>query len=191
MTYETGTQTEVLWAGPPAAYTAGGGSSTSAFALTIGSTGNYQQPLIRGLLLQQGRSNQVISAEGSITVSGTTSTTLTVTALLATSPNQTTGSTLMTFPAFTVSSYSSAGVWFKTTTINRGSGYGTTATATNLATYGLYLVGPNGASGVVPTTTLNTLDFSVNQWITLIGQFNTNSATNSAQLTELIVRGEN
>ena len=95
MTFETGTQSEVLFAGPPAAYTAGGSSSTSAFALTAGSTGNYQQPVFcGGLLLQPGRNNQLITVEGWLAVSaeGSATTAVTVTVALQTSANQSTTS---------------------------------------------------------------------------------------------------
>jgi len=47
MSFYTGTQPEVLFSGPPASYTAGGGSSTSAFNLTAGSTGNYHRSTMR------------------------------------------------------------------------------------------------------------------------------------------------
>lgn len=184
----------MIFAGPPASYTAGGTSSAAAFALTAGATGNYQQPVLRGLLLQQGRSNQVISVEGFIVVSGTTATTLTLTVGTATTPNQSSlGGTMLTFPAMTVSSFSSGGVWFKSTTINRGFGYGTSSVATNLQTYGQWAAQGNslGTAGAAPVTQLATIDGSVNQWITILGQFSGSSGTNSAQLTQLIVRGEN
>ena len=194
MTYDTWTGTEILWAGPPASYTAGGSSSTAAFALTAGSSGNYQQPLIRGLLLQQGRNNQVVTVEGWLEVSAEGSaTTLTVTVALSTSANQSSGSTLLAFPAFTVTSYSTGGIWFKTTTICRGVGYGTSATSTNLETSAQYLGTGNSTTiqGVVNMTQLNNIDFSLNQWVTVIGQFSTNNASNSAQLMQAILRGEN
>ena len=196
MTYENGTQTQVLFAGPPASYTAGGSSSTAAFALTAGATGNYQQPVLRGLVLEQGRNNQLFTIEGWLEVTAQSSaTTLTVTVALQTSQNQstTTNGVLLTFPAWTVTSYSTGGIWFKTSTINRGFGYGTSSVATNLQTSGQYLGTGNSTTiqGVVNMTQLATVDGSVNQWVTIVGQFSTNSGTNSAQLMQVILRGEN
>jgi hypothetical protein len=197
LTYENGTQTQILWAGPPVAYPAGGASSSSVFALTAGATSEYQQPVLRGLVLEQGRSNQVFSVEGYVTLSAESSTTtFTITIQLQTSPggsSSVSNTTLLAFPALTVTSYSSGGIWFKTTTINRGSGYGTSSVATNLYTYGQYLATGNSTTlqGVINPVQLATIDFSVNQWITVLGQFSTSSGTNSAQLYPLIVRGEN
>jgi hypothetical protein len=193
MSFETGTQTELLFSGPPSSYTAGGSSSTSVFALTAGATGNYQQPVLRGLLLQQGRNNQVFSAEGWIVLSAESSTTtFQLTVALATSANQTTGSTLLQFPAITVTSYSTGSIWFKTTTFNKGSGYGTSSVATSLQTHGqLTAVGATSTYSVITNTLLQTVDFSVNQWLTVLGQFSTSSGTNSAQLLDVILRGEN
>lgn len=199
ITYETGSQTEILWAGPPASFTTGGSSSTSLFALTAGATGNYQQPVIRGLLFQQGRQNQVITIEGFIQLTGQASaTTFTVAIGLNTTAGQATISgTLLTLPALTVTSFSSGGVWFKTTTINRGFGYnGGSGTFTNLQTSGRYQSqastgSATTAQGIVNMTGLTTIDGSLNQWITITGQFNTNSATNAATLNQLVVRGEN
>lgn len=190
MSWETGTQEETLWAGPPVSYTAGGSASTSVFALTAGSSGNYQQPVIRGLFFQQGRNNQLVTIKGWVTVSATTSTTLTTQILLATTPGQSAGSTLATFPGWVVSSFAAQSVYFETATICKGFGYGTTSVATNLSTTGMF-IGGSTIMGAVGTNILNTIDGSVNQWITIIGQFSGSSTVNSAQLTTLIVEGKN
>lgn len=198
VTYETGTQTEVLWAGPPAAFATGGTSSSSAFALTAGGTGNYQQPVWRGLLFQQGRQNQVITMEGFIQLSGQASaTTFTTVIGLNTSAGQATISgTLLSLPALTVTNFSSGSIWFKTTTICRGFGYGTSSVSMNLETSARYQAQLSTGSattsqGVVNMTQLANIDGSLNQWVTITGQFNTNNAGNSATLNQLIVRGEN
>lgn len=198
LTYETGTQTEVIWAGPPVSYTTGGTSSSSAFALTAGATGNFQQPVLRGLLLQQGRNNQVITIEGWVALTAQASTTtFTLSLGLNTAANQAAfngaGGTLLALPALTVTSFSSGGLWFKATTINRGFGYGTSSVATNLETSGQYLATGNSTTlqGVVNMTQLATIDGSLNQWVTVLGQFSTSSGTNAATLNQLIVRGEN
>lgn len=149
--------------------------------------------MIRGLFFQQGRQNQVVTIEGWLQVSGTTSTTLTTQILLATTPNQSAGSTLVTFPGFVVSSYSAGNIWFRTSTLCLGFGYGTSSVATNLSTTGLYQGSGNSTtiSGVVGTTALNVIDASVNQWVTIAGQFSGNSGSNLAQLTRVLMYGEN
>lgn len=193
ISFEYGTQRETLFAGPPAAYTAGGSASTSVFALTAGATGNFQQPVIRGLYFQQGRQNQLVTVEGWLQVSGTTSTTLTTQVLLATTPNQSAGSTLLTFPGMVVSSYTAGSVYFRASALCLGFGYGTSAVATNLSTTGLFQGTGNllTISGVAGTNTLNVIDGSVNQWVTIVGQFSGNSANNLAQLTRVMMYGEN
>jgi hypothetical protein len=195
MSFYTGTQSEVLFSGPPAPYTAGGATSTSAFNLTAGATGNYQQPLIPGGFWQQGRTGQLIDFEMYLQITGQASaTTLTLTVGLDTAANSISGiSTLIALPALTVTSYAAGGLYVRGSIQNRGSGYGTSSVATNLQTSGIYVATGNSTTlqGVVNTTQLATTDFSVNQWFTVQGQFSTSSGTNSAQLVALIVRGEN
>ena len=194
MSFYTGTQSEVLFSGPPASYTAGGGSSTSAFNLTVGSTGNYQQPLFPGGFWQQGRTGQLATIEGSIIVTGQGSaTTLTLVLQLDTAANTTGGSTLLTYPAVTITSYSAGVIYFYAFVQNRGSGYGTSSVATNLYTTGWWMGSGNSlvTQNAAGPTQLATTDFSVNQWITLQGTMSTSSGTNSAQLASIIVRGEN
>lgn len=195
LSFYTGTQSEVLFSGPPAAYTAGGASSTAAFPLTAGATGNYQQPLLPGGFWQQGRNGQLVAWEMYLQVSAQASaTTLTVVVGLDTAANSIAGlSTLISYPAFTVTSYSSGGIYLNGIIQNRGSGYGTSSVATNLQTSAWYLGTGNATTiqGVVNTTQLATTDFSVNQWLTVQGTFSTSNASNSAQLVSLVVRGEN
>lgn len=195
MSFYTGTQSEVLFSGPPAAYTAGGSTSTAAFNLTAGASGNFQQPLLPGGFWQQGRTGQLAQWEMYLLVTAqATATTLTVVVGLDTAANSIAGlSTLISFPAFTVTSYTSGGIYLSGIIQNRGSGYGTASVATNLQTSAWYLGTGNATTiqGVVNTTQLATTDFSVNQWFTVQGTFSTSSATNSAQLVALVVRGEN
>lgn len=195
MSFYTGTQSEVLFSGPPAPYTAGGASSTAAFNLTAGATGNFQQPLLPGGFWQMGRTNQLVDWEAYLLVSAQASaTTLTVVLGLDTAANSIAGlSTLISFPAFTVTSYTSGGIYLKGSIQCRGAGYGTSSVATNLQTSAWYLGTGNATTiqGVVNTTQLATTDFSVNQWLTLQGTFSTSSASNSAQLVAMVVRGEN
>jgi hypothetical protein len=194
MSFYTGTQSEVLFSGPPATYTTGGASSTAAFNLTVGSTGNYQQPLFPGGFWQQGRTGQLASFEGVLTVSGQGSaTTLTVVLQLDTAANTIGGSTLLSFPAWTITSYSAGSIYFGGIIQNRGSGYGTSSVATNLQTSGWYIQSGNSlnVAGSVGPTQLATTDFSANQWFTVQGTMSTNSASNTAALASLVVRGEN
>jgi hypothetical protein len=194
MSFYTGTQSEVLFSGPPASYSAGGSSTSSAFNLTVGSTGNYQQPLFPGGFWQQGRTGQLASFEAVVIVTGQSSaTTLTFVLQLDTAANTIGGSTLLSYPAITVTSLSAAPIYLWGIIQNRGSGYGTSSVATNLYTSGMYMAAPTASplNGVVGPTQLATTDFSVNQWFTLQGTFSTSNATNSAQLASLVVRGEN
>lgn len=128
-----------------------------------------------------------------MTVSATTATTLTVVVQLDTAANTIGGSTLLTYPALTVSSYSSGTVYFGGIIQNRGSGYGTSSVATNLQTSGWMFGSGNSLniSAAAGPTQLATTDFSVNQWFTLQGTFSTSNASNSATLAQLVVRGEN
>jgi hypothetical protein len=195
MSFYTGTQSEVLFAGPPAAYTAGGATSTAAFNLTAGSTGNYQQPLLPGGFWQQGRNGQLVAWELYLKVTAQASaTTLTLVVGLDTAANSISGiATLISLPALTVTSYTAGGIYLSGLIQNYGAGYGTSSVATNLQTSCWYLASGNSTTlqGVVNQTQLATTDFSVNQWFTVQGTFSTSSGTNSAQLVTAVVRGEN
>jgi len=194
MSFYSGTQTEVLFSGPPANYTAAAASSSSAQSLVAGATGNYQQPLLPGGFWQQGRQGQLVSFEFSILLSCQSSaTTTTIIAGLDTAANTIGGSTLLTYPALTTTSYSSGSLYGAGIIQNRGSGYGTSSVATNLLSSGWLIGTGNSAtvSGAAGPTALQTIDFSVNQWFYLTVTFSTSSASNSATLESLIVRGEN
>jgi hypothetical protein len=199
MSFYTGTQSEVLFAGPPAAYPAEGASTGSAFAAFTGATGNYQQPLFPGGFWQQGRTGQMASVEIYGTITGQSSaTTLALVLGLVTSPNSIASiATLLTYPTLTVTSFSSAPFFLGAVILNRGSGYGTSSVATNLNTSGSYIVNSDTSAtttalnGAVAPTQLATTDFSVNQWLQLQGTFSTNNAGNNITVNTVIVRGEN
>lgn len=194
MSFYTGTQCEVLFSGPPSNYPAAAAASTSAQSLVTGASGDFQQPLIPGGFWQQGRQNQLVTVQFSILLSNQASaTTTTITVGLSTSANTIGGSTLLTMPALTTTSYASGTFYGEAMIQNRGSGYGTSSVATNLLSSGWVMGSGNSAFvfGPAGPTALQTIDFSVNQWMYLTVTFSTSSASNSATLQQLIVRGEN
>jgi hypothetical protein len=193
VTAYTSTQTEVAFANSQA-FPAANASSSSAQNLLAGSSGDYEQPVYWGGFWQQGRSNQISTVEFVITLSGEGSaTTATFGAGLNTAAGTiTSGKTLLTFPAFTCTSFSSATVKGRLLISNWGSGYGVTS-ATNLQTSGdfiAYNASPGLAVAAGPTQ-LATTDFSVNQWLYLTVTFSTSSTSNSATLQQIAVRGDN
>jgi hypothetical protein len=197
MSYTTDTNCEILFAGPPSAYAAAGVSSSAAAIAFPGATGNYQQPLFAGGFWKQGRVNQTASLDIYATMSGQGSaTTATLVLQLNTSPNSISSpSTLLSIPAITITSDSSAPLWIHADILNRGSGYGTSSVATNLVTSGMYMYNVAGATnhvfGVVAPTSLQTTDFSVNQWLMLQVTMSTSNASNNITVNTVILRGEN
>jgi hypothetical protein len=196
MSFYTGTQSEVLFAGPPAAYAAAGASTASAFIAFLPGTGNYQQPLFPGGFWQQGRTGQTASVDIYATINGQVSaTTLTLILGLNTAANSVSSlSTLLTLPALTVTSFANAPIWIHADILNRGAGFGTSSVSTNLTTSGMYLEGAGptpGLIGAVAPTALQTTDFSVNQWLMLQGTYSTSAAGNNITVNTVIVRGEN
>lgn len=194
MSFYTATQCEALFSGPPANYVAAATSAATAQSLVTGASGNYQQPLIPGGFFQQGRTNQLVTGEFSILMSGQASaTTATIIAGLNTAANAIGGSTLLTMPALVVTSFASGTVYGNFMIQNRGSGYNTSSVATNLLSSGWVMGSGNSTNvfGCAGPTALQTVDFSVNQWLYLTVTFSTSSTSNSATLEQLVVRGEN
>jgi hypothetical protein len=193
MSFYTGTQTEVIYSGPPANFPAAGVSSAATVNTMVGATGDYSQPLIPGGFFQQGRTNQLVTVEFYGSCSATTATTAVFALGLDTAYNTIGGSTLLTFPAMTVTSYSSGTVAGYAVIQNRGSGYGASSVSTNLLTSGYVLGYGNSTSTSVAAgpTALQTIDFSVNQWLYLTILFSGSSASNSFTLEQVVVRGEN
>jgi hypothetical protein len=129
-----------------------------------------------------------------ITLSGQSSaTTATITAGLATTANNVSGSTLVALPAFTCTSFSSGTVFGHLLISNWGSGYGTSSVSTSLQSSGWLAYTGNSTNGVVTAgpTALQTTDFSANQWLYLTVTFSTSSTNNSATLEQLVVFGNN
>jgi hypothetical protein len=193
LTTYTGTQEEVIFSSG-FAYPTCNASSSGSQLLCAGATGEYQQPVLWGGFWQMGRSNQVATCWFAITLSGQGSTTTaTIGAGLNTAPNNGSGSTLLTFPAFACTSFSSGTVLGYFKIANWGTGYGTSSVATNLQSAGLITYAGNSTTGVIPAgiTQLATTDFSVNQWLYLTITFSTASTSNSAILKQFIVEGNN
>ena len=188
------TQTEVIFANG-FAYPAANANSTSAQSLMTGASGKYQQPVFGGGFFQQGRSNQVASADFSCILATTATPNVTFTAGLNTASNNISGSTLVACNAFATSAWSGGTVHGHIDISCFGSGYGTSSVSTNLWST-ISLIANNGstAGGVVAAggpTQLATIDFSVNQWLYLTVTFSSGSASNSATLQQIIVFGLN
>ena len=178
------------------AYPAANASSAAAQNLMAAASGKNQQPVLPGGFFQQGRSNQVVSVDFGITLSGQVSaTTALITAGLSTTSGNISGSTLVASSAFTCTSYSSGSVIGRVLISCFGAGYGTgaTGTETNLwSTMGITAFGNSLQSTAAGgPTNLTSIDFSVNQWLYLSVTFSTSSASNSATLQQVIVSGLN
>ena len=114
------------------------------------------QPYWPGGFWQQGRQNQLSSFKFALAVSGQSSaTTATFGAGLNTAAGTiTSGKTLLTYPALTCTSFSSATVMGRLLISNWGSGYGTSSVATDLQTSGNFTwtnSTAGGAFAAVPT----------------------------------------
>jgi hypothetical protein len=186
---------EVVFSGPPSSYTAANAAATTAQSLMATISGDYQQPMFPGGFWLEGRTDQLVSFEFCAIMSGQASaTTATIIAGLAAGAQAGSGgSALLTYPALTMTSYSS-GTFYGTGIIQcRGAGYGTSSISTNLLTSGTILGTGNSLSisGCAGPTALQTVDRTANQWFYLTVTFSTSSATNSCQLASLVVRGEN
>jgi len=194
MSYYTGTQAEVLFSNG-FAYPAANAASAAAQSLITGASGKFQQAVFPGGFFQQSRTGQVVSVDYLVSISGQASaTTAILTAGLSTIPNDiSSAKTLAASSAITVTSFTSAAFSGRLLISNFGSGYGTSSVATNLQS-SMNLIYTNGATtgvNAVGPTALQTVDFSVNQWLYFSVTFSTSSGTNSATLQQIIVRGEN
>ena len=190
----TMTQEEVLYSGPPSNFPAAGSSSSSVVNAMVGATGDYSQPMLPGGFWQQGRQNQLVryTFSGACTAESS-ATTLQVILGLDTTANTIGGSTLLTYPALTVTSYSAGTIYGEGIIQCRGTGYGTSSVATSLLTSGS-VSGYGNALAVTAAagpTALQTTDFSVNQWLYMTIQFSTNNATNAFTLEQFVLEGCN
>jgi hypothetical protein len=198
VSFYTGTQMEVLFAGPPSNYPAAAAASAAAQNLMVGASADFVQPYFPAFFWQMGRQNQLAHATFFGIMTGQASaTTATITAQLCTAANTSTagtgGGSLVASPAITVTSISNQPWQFDVYTLARGAGYGTTATSTNLFSFGDLTI--NGAAapitGIAGPTSLTTIDASATWWYDLTVTFSTSSATNSCTLEMVILRGMN
>jgi hypothetical protein len=195
MSFTTGTQTETLFAGPPANFAAAAASSSAAQNLMAGATGDYWQPYFQGGFFQLGRQNQLVTGKLIGIVTGQSSaTTMIITVGIVPGQanfNTLTGNvTLVASPAITITSLSGVGWEFDFTTLCRGAGYGTSATSTNLVSSGVISVGSN-LQGVAVPNSATTMDATNWNWITASVTFSTSSATNSCTLEQVVINGNN
>jgi hypothetical protein len=198
ISFITGTQSEVLFAGPVSNYAAAAASSASAQNLMVGATGDYVQPYLPAFFWQMGRQNQCIHATfWGIMTGQSSATTATLTAQLCTASNTATagtgGGTLVASTVITMTSISNQPWQFDVYTLARGVGYGTTSTSTNLVSFGNILINAATApiSGVSGPTSLLTIDASATWWYNLTVTFSTSSTTNSCTLEQIFLRGLN
>jgi hypothetical protein len=186
---------EVVFSGPPASYTAANAASVAAQSLVATGTGDYQQPMFPGGFWLEGRTDQLVSFEFCATMTGQASATTAtfIAGLAAGSQAGSGGSALLTYPALTITSYAAGTIYGSGIIQCRGAGYGTSSVSTSLLSSGLILGTGNAlqVTGCAGPTALQTIDRTSNQWFYLTVTFSTSSATNSCQLASLVVRGEN
>jgi hypothetical protein len=193
VSFYTGTQSEIIFANG-FAYPTANAASNAAQSLIAQASAKNQQPLLPGGFFQQGRANQVVAVDFAVILTGQASaTTALFTAGLATSANNTGGSTLVSSSAFTCTNFSSGTAMGRVLISCFGAGYVGTGTSTNL--WSSMMVSAAGASTNVTAaggpTNLTSIDFSVNQWLYLTVTFSTSSASNTAILQQLVVSGLN
>lgn len=194
MSFISGSQAELVWAGPSASYGAVNAVSSSAQFLMTGATGAFEQPLIPANFFQMGRRNQAarICLGGVLTGQGSATTAI-LTVGLATAPNTATpgtgGGTLCASAAATVTSLSAVGWRMDVDILTRNVGYGTTSVSTSLLSDGIFQVA--GVQTTAPPTLLSTIDATAQWWIYATVTFSTSSSTNSCQLTRAFVYGLN
>jgi hypothetical protein len=193
MSFYTGTQAEVLWAGPPSNYPAANAASTSAQSLIAGASGDFQQPYLPAGFFQMGRTNQLVEGHlaGSVTAS-TTATTFGLLLYLNTAPGVITGTfaTILTTPLLTAPVTTASQGWeLDFRILCRGAGYGTTTVSTSLLCTGVWSAWTLQA--VCAPTVTTTVDSTVNQWIAAGAIFSTSSATNSCTLQHALIYGMN
>lgn len=203
MSFVSGSQTELLWAGPSVSYAAQAAASASAQFLMPGATGAFEQPFFPANFWQMGRRNQRarIDLAGAISSTGGTATTATFVVGLATASNTATpgtgGGVLATTGAMTITSFPSANGGFRLTVdiLSRNVGYGTTSVSTSLLSDARVTIG--GGTGVAGVTSgsaptlLSTIDAGVQWWVYATITFSTSVVTNSCQLARVDIWGLN
>ncbi len=194
----TMTQAEVLYAGPPANYTAAAASSAAAQSLVAGATGNYSQPYVpTGFWPLQGANGKLLLGSLVGAVSGQASpTTMIITIGLATASNSASGTSLLATQAYTITSFSAVSWQLDFQVLCRGAGYGTSSVSTSLLTSALIFInasslGVTAVSDVVAPNLVTTIDASVIQWLYATVTFSTSSTSNSCTLDTVYLLGMN
>lgn len=203
MSFVSGSQTELLWAGPSASYAAQAAASSSAQFLLPGATGAFEQPFIPANFWTMGRRNQRLRIEmaGVLNSTGGTGTTAIFTVGLATAPNTATpgtgGGALAATGPMTVTSFAANSGWrLGLDVLSRNVGYGTTSVSTSLLSDAevkcSQVASATGATlATGPPTLLSTIDASAQWWVYATVTFSTALVTNSCQLTRADVWGLN
>lgn len=193
MSWFDGVPLSLLYAGPPQDYPAAAAAASTAQSLVTGATGGFSQPYIPQGFLPMGKSGILVMGSCNGKVTGQASaTTMILTMGVATSANSVAGTTLVSSPAITVTSFSSAGWEFDFKIVARGTGYGTTTVSTSLITSATMTTNTGTTAGITtqaPPNLVTTIDASVTQWLYWTVTFSTASATNSCTLQEVIVLG--
>lgn len=191
----TQTNEEVIFSGPETPYAAVGASSTSQTFAMPGASGDFQQPKIYGDFFKPGRRDQVCEWTLAASINGQASATTCAVALgLVTSPNTISGMvTILTFPAVTVTSWATGSFIASGMIRAVNVGYGTTATSTQIRTFGQAqgfgnALSVNAAAG--PTAVTN-IDSTVAQWLAVAITFSTSAAGNNFTLGDFVLEGMN
>lgn len=193
MSWWDGVPATLLYAGPPSNYPAAAASSSAAQSLITGASGDFSQPVIPFGFWQQGKSGQLLIGHLFGVVTGQSSaTTMIITIGVNASANTVTSTTLVSTPAVTVTSFSSAGWEVDFKILNRGTGYGTSSVSTSLLTAATMATNTGTTAGIstqAPPNSVTTIDASVNQWLYATVTFSTASTTNSCTLQGVVLYG--
>lgn len=197
MSWFDGVPAALLQAGPPANFAAANAASTAAQSICVGASANFYLPFIPVGFWQMGREGQLLIAHlTGLVTSSSTSTTATITvgvnstAATAGGSSAPTTTVLYTSPALTMTSTTANLGWeVDLKILNRGTGYGTTATATSLFTSGIFSWSTAQQCGNATAQPITNIDASVIQYMWATITFSTSSATNSMTLQQFLLYG--
>lgn len=201
MSYDTNTNTELLFAGPQAPWTQAAASVTTAQSLTASATGDAVQPYIRAFWWLYGRRNQALKLKAYGTLQAAATSTTCTFAFGST----TTGGGVITgtlnqwalFPAFTLGTASSQYNWvLELDVITLNVGWGTTSVSTQIYATGTLGVGLNVSTTAMSlyntaNTTVSVIDNSAVNYLYGSITFNAASASNTCQWNVAKLYGEN
>lgn len=188
MSWIDGVPATLLYAGPPANYSAADAALATAQSLITPVSGNYSQPSVPYGFWQIGKSGQLLKGRlAGIVTAEASATTMIITVGLNAAANTVSATSILATPALTVTSFASAGWSLDFEVLCRGTGYGTASVSTSLLTEGAYQAGAVGVQ--TPPASVTTIDASVNQWMWATVTFSTSSATNSCTLEKFTLFG--